>query len=334
MARSDRRTSRAEGDPRRYGVSRADILVALARAGSHGDREGFAKFLAQLVAQERAKGHHALADRLAAATIPAGTFARPTTALGQADSQALRRRVPERRLSSLILPRDVEVEIGALVAEHAGRKTLEAQGLEPRRALLLTGPPGNGKTSLAEALAAELELPLVTLRHDRVVKSHLGETGAEIAKAFEAVASERCVFFVDELDALGSERGRDNEVGEMRRVVIGLLLELDRLPSHVVVVAATNHPELLDSAAGRRFEARLELAAPGADQIARYLGCVPAPVGAALLARRHRLEGMSFAALEGLALDVRRWHALGRSDLDHVVEGRIDHWRRAVKKER
>ena len=128
--------------------------------------------------------------------------------------------------------------------------------------MLLAGPPGNGKTSLAEALAAELAVPLLTVRYESVIASYLGETAVRLSRLFEQIRMRRCMLFFDEFDVVGKERGDVHETGEIKRVVSSLLLQIDDLPSHVVVVTATNHPELLDRAVWRRFQLRLHLPPP------------------------------------------------------------------------
>ena len=134
--------------------------------------------------------------------------------------------------------------------------------MEPRNRVLLQGAPGNGKTSLAEAIAAEAMLPFYVARYEGIVSSFLGETAGRIDHMFEFVRTRRCVLFFDEFDTIAKERADTHETGEIKRVVSTLLLQIDRLPSHVIVVSATNHAELLDRAAWRRFQIRLFLNPP------------------------------------------------------------------------
>jgi SpoVK/Ycf46/Vps4 family AAA+-type ATPase len=140
---------------------------------------------------------------------------------------------------------------------------LRAAGLEPRHRILLIGPPGNGKTSLAEGVAEALLVPLLIVRYEEVIGSFLGETASRLAAVFQVARSRRCVLFFDEFDTVAKERGDEHETGEIKRVVSSLLLQVDAVPSHAVVVVASNRPELLDRAVHRRFELRLELPLPG-----------------------------------------------------------------------
>jgi SpoVK/Ycf46/Vps4 family AAA+-type ATPase len=138
-----------------------------------------------------------------------------------------------------------------------------------RHRLLLAGPPGNGKTSVAEAIASELMLPFYVVRYEGVVSNFLGEAAARLDSAFEFARTRRCVVFFDELDTIAKERSDAHETGEIKRVVSTLLLQIDRLPAHVLFVGATNHSELLDRAAWRRFQIRADLEPPTRSQATR-----------------------------------------------------------------
>lgn len=200
--------------------------------------------------------------------------------------------------------------LGEVVEEQHRADLLRSHALEPRHRILLVGPPGNGKTSLAEALAGELSLPLLVVRYDGVIGSYLGETAVRLARFMEYVRSRRCVVFFDEFDAIGKERGDENETGEIKRVVSSLLLNVDALPSYVVVVAATNHPELLDRAIWRRFQVRLELPAPNATSAKAWLVRFEQRAGIKLGLTAKQVEehllGLSYAELEEFGNDVLR----------------------------
>jgi SpoVK/Ycf46/Vps4 family AAA+-type ATPase len=152
--------------------------------------------------------------------------------------------------------------IRRLVDEHIGAETLEAAGLIPTRTLLLSGPPGVGKTMTARYIATSLGLPLVTIDLAGLMSSLLGRTGQNLRQALDYARSFRCVLLLDEFDALAKRRDDSSDVGELKRIVNVLLLELERWPSGNLLIAATNHPELLDRAVGRRFDAEIELSFP------------------------------------------------------------------------
>ena len=116
---------------------------------------------------------------------------------------------------------------------------LRSHGLEPRHRILLAGPPGNGKTSLAEAIAESLSIPLLTVRYEAVIGSFLGETAGRLRRVFDYARTTPSVLFFDEFDVVGKERGDLHETGEIKRVVSSLLLQMDDLPSWTIIAAAT-----------------------------------------------------------------------------------------------
>ncbi|MCP1214359.1 AAA family ATPase [Acetobacter okinawensis] len=178
---------------------------------------------------------------------------------------------PETKIDDLVLSAPLERRLRGILREHRERDLLEDQGLEPRRKLLLAGPPGTGKTMTAAAIAAELGLPLFTVMLDGVINKFMGETAAKLRLVFDAVSVTRGVYFFDEVDALATSRGTENDVGEARRTLNSLLQFLDQDKSASVLIAATNHAALLDPAIFRRFDASLAYERPGTDEIRRIL---------------------------------------------------------------
>jgi SpoVK/Ycf46/Vps4 family AAA+-type ATPase len=255
-------------------MARSDLLVSLIRAGATGDREMLKSTTEALMADERAKKHHVLADRLQRAllavsvTPPALTISPSVPGTGK---EAIIELQPRTRFDDLLLPFPVQENGRQLVEEHVRADVLRAHGYEPRHRILLSGPPGNGKTSFAEAVAEALALPFFVVRYDALIGSYLGETNARLRKLFDYVRTQASVLFFDEFDAIGKERGDTHETGEIKRVVSFLLMQLDQLPSYVVVVAATNHAELLDRAVWRRFQIRLALPAPDRSLVEVFL---------------------------------------------------------------
>nr|WP_249207912.1 ATP-binding protein [Gluconobacter cerinus] len=159
------------------------------------------------------------------------------------------------RLSSLVLPERLDEALKRIVKEQRQRDKLEAHGLHPRRKLLLSGPPGTGKTSTAAALAGELSLPLFMIELDGIITKFMGESAAKLRLVFESIANNRGVYLFDELDALGAERSTPNDVGEARRISTAFLKFLEEDRSTSLILAATNHAKLLDKALFRRFDA-------------------------------------------------------------------------------
>lgn len=320
-------------------MARADLLLDIVKAGAEGNQELFRKALEALVAEERAKQHNILADQLAAFLRQNGNLTRPTRVAPEAggDRSAFIQIRPRRDLGSLVLPASVGEACRELIEEHHRADLLRAHGLEPRHRILLSGPPGNGKTTLAEALAFELSVPLYIVRYESIIGSFLGETAVRLAKLFAHARTERCVLFFDEFDVLGKERGDVHETGEIKRVVSSLLLQVDQLPSHVVAVAATNHSELLDRAAWRRFELRLPLPLPTLAQRVEWLAQFEARAGFSLghphASLAKTLGPISFAELELFALDVQRRYVLElpSGNVRTIVRQRLSQWRARVK---
>ena len=215
-------------------MARADLIINLVRASCEGDQAKIRRTVEALAASERAKNHTILADRLLAQlharngrntnTVP---ISKPT------DTTLLAEKIPNRQLDDLILMQMVSDTVKELITEYHRADLLRSYNLEPRNRILLTGPPGNGKTSLAEAIAEALGLTLFVVRYEAVIGSYLGETAQRIARVFEHARSRHCVLLFDEFDAVGKERGDKHETGEIKRVVSSLLLQIDSLPSYV-----------------------------------------------------------------------------------------------------
>jgi len=317
-------------------MARSDLIVSLVRAGTKGDQTLFRRTVEAIIAEERAKHHHTLADQLAESIKSNGATAfseRSLTPQGNGSIQDLFfETVPRRKLSDLILPPTVLRVCTELVEEQHRSELLQSHNLEPRHRVLLAGPPGNGKTSLAEALAEALMVPLISARYEGLIGSYLGETASRLRKLFDHVRTRRCVLFFDEFDTLGKERGDPHDTGEIKRVVSSLLLQMDSMPSYVVVVTATNHPELLDRAVWRRFQLRLRLPKPTKTQVEEWFRRVEDRVGAGLgfPARQlaERLKVQNFSELEEFCTDIQRRCLLGatQSNPKQVVSDLLRQW--------
>jgi SpoVK/Ycf46/Vps4 family AAA+-type ATPase len=303
-------------------MARSDLLVSLIRAGATGDREMLKSTTEALMADERAKKHHVLADRLQRAlsavsvTPPSLTISPNLSGTGK---EAIIELQPRTRFDDLILPFPVQENGRQLVEEHVRADVLRAHGYEPRHRILLSGPPGNGKTSFAEAVAEALALPFFVVRYDALIGSYLGETNARLRKLFDYVRTQASVLFFDEFDAIGKERGDTHETGEIKRVVSFLLMQLDQLPSYVVVVAATNHAELLDRAVWRRFQIRLSLPAPDRSLVEVFLDRVvsrwPESPRMSVQKIAGKLGLVSYAEVLDFCQGVRRRQILGLGDV-------------------
>jgi SpoVK/Ycf46/Vps4 family AAA+-type ATPase len=171
-------------------------------------------------------------------------------------------REPRVALSDVVLDVGTKLVVDGLLEEHRRREDLAAWSLAPRHKVLLFGPPGNGKTTLAEAFAYELRVPFLAIRYGGLMDSCLGGTGKNLDKAVAFAETAPSVLFIDEFDGIGMARDRVGDVGELRRVTNQLLMALDRLADHVLLVCATNADSLVDHALRRRFDTHVEIAAP------------------------------------------------------------------------
>ncbi len=323
-------------------MARSDLLVSLVRAGATGDREMLRSTAEALVAEERAQNHHIVADRLeralsaVAVTPPALTAA---TNLAGPGKDAILEIEPRTQMAQLLLPLPAQEGGRQLIEEHVRADVLRAHGYEPRHRVLLSGPPGNGKTSFAEAVAEALGLPFFVVRYDALIGSYLGETNARLRKLFDYVRTRPSVLFFDEFDAIGKERGDTHETGEIKRVVSFLLMQLDQLPSYVIVIAATNHAELLDRAVWRRFQLRLALPAPDKEQVEIFLDRVISqwPDQPRLLPRvlGTKLGSVSYAEAIDFCQNVRRRQilSLGELSIDDAVRAELNLWASRVRPE-
>lgn len=317
-------------------MARADLLTDLVRFGMAGDTSRLRKVVEAIIADERAKKHTVLAKKLedllhSQETRPAVQNTK-TMILEQNTSTLFHETIPERSFDDLVLPSEVQEISSETVREHHRLDLLRSFNLEPRNRILLIGPPGNGKTSLAEAFAHALMVPLIVVRYEGVVGTYLGETAVRLRRLMDYVRTRKCVLFFDEFETLGKERGDRHETGEIKRVVSSLLMQIDTLPSHVVVIGATNHAELLDRAVWRRFQIRMTLPAPTrarlAEWFARYQKRIGIPLGYTAETLAKKLYGANFAEVEEFGSSVFRKYVLDQpeSTMKDVVDRILRNW--------
>ena len=318
-------------------MARADLILDLVRASFLGDKEKVRKTVEALAANERAKNHKILADRLLAQLQAGNGYTKKILPVQRSSNTPMAvEKVPSHRLENLIMVPQVAEIIRELVVEYHRADLLRSYNLEPRNRVLLMGPPGNGKTSLAEALADALSVPLLVVQYEAVIGSYLGETAQRIARVFEHARSQHCVLLFDEFDAVAKERGDAHETGEIKRVVSSLLLQIDSLPSYVLVVAASNHPELLDRAVWRRFQVRLELEPPTRRQIEEWYCRFEQRTGHSFGIQpknlASRLCGLSFAEVEDFCIDLLRRLVLDGPDAcpEEILDRRLRQWKQRL----
>lgn len=259
----------------------ANQLKALLKSHVERDDERFYSIAMQLAAHEAKIGHGKLAEELRDLvdqakvrrglppkeqdkTIPIG---RPRGEL----AGLLHASFPKNRLGEMVLDDHMDYQLKRIIREQRQASRLLAHGLTPRRKLLMVGPPGTGKTMTASVLAGELGLPLFQVRLDGLITKYMGETAAKLRQVFDSTDRTRGVYFFDEFDAIGSQRGLENDVGEVRRILNSFLQMIEQDDSHSLIVAATNHPEILDHALFRRFDDILNYDLPDDARIAELL---------------------------------------------------------------
>jgi SpoVK/Ycf46/Vps4 family AAA+-type ATPase len=317
-------------------MARSDLLISLVRASMSGDKGAVRSAVETIIAEEKGKQHKVLADRLTRAMHTNGNGGAPMPVPVPDTAHRGREFIaeinPRRRLDDMVLSDTCRKAVDQLIEEQQRSSLLRAHGLDPRHRVLLVGPPGNGKTSLAEAIAEALAVPFFVVRYEAMIGSYLGETASRLKRVFDYVRTTPCILFFDEFDAVGKERGDIHETGEIKRVVTSLLMHVDDLPSYTVVIAATNHSELLDRAVWRRFQLRLGLPAPTEKDLVKYferfLSSTENPAGISAPVIAKRLGAISYAEAEEFTLDVRRRDVMTMKErpLKKTIEEQLKLW--------
>lgn len=263
-------------------VASSEQLKALIKSHISRDEGHFYSVAMQVAAHEAKLGHGKLAEELrglidaaksrlgqdgSGKLVPiAGALQSAGKSRGELAS-LLTVTYPATRLGDMVLDVQTSAQLARIIKEQRMLSRIKEHGLSPRRKLLLVGPPGTGKTLTASALAGELGIPLFLVRLDSLITKFMGETASKLRQVFDAIADIRGVYFFDEFDAIGSQRGAANDVGEIRRVLNSFLQMIEQDQSNSLIVAATNHPEVLDYALFRRFDDVLEYHFPTPSQV-------------------------------------------------------------------
>ncbi len=267
-------------------MARSDQLKALLRAYAGDNHEHFFAVAMQMAADEAHRGHTKLAAELRD-LVDAAKAGKPTLKIGARGratarptpiaqpkgelSELLTVQYPEEHLQHMVLSDAVRQKLDRVLREQRHHEQLRLHGLSPRRKLLLVGPPGTGKTMTAAALAGELRLPLFTARFDSLITKFMGESASKLRLVFEALKTTRGVYFFDEFDSLGLQRGSQHDVAEMRRTLNMFLQLIEQDTSDSLLIAATNHGKDLDKALFRRFDDVINYEAPDEQQIESLL---------------------------------------------------------------
>ncbi|WP_404419001.1 AAA family ATPase [Marinospirillum sp.] len=263
-------------------MATAEQIKALLKSHADHDEQRFYSIALQVAAKEARKGHHKLASDIKATVERSQKSAnnlsiapaKPTPLVQQPKGDLkglLELTHSAARKNDLVLSDEVEERLNQVLLEQRQKSRLAEYGLTPRRKLLFTGSPGTGKTLSAAVLASELKLPLYTIVLDNLITRYMGETAAKLRLIFDHIQQTRAVYLFDEFDAIGTQRGATNDVGEIRRVLNSFLLFVEQDASESIILAATNHPELLDKALYRRFDDIIQFQKPGEAQIRQLI---------------------------------------------------------------
>jgi SpoVK/Ycf46/Vps4 family AAA+-type ATPase len=255
------------------------LLRLLVQSGASGDPTAFRSATEQLIKEERQKQHNLLANDLE--RILYGDRSTPNSTAHNILPEApfdkesgvalIDIKQANRSIDELVLAQNTLEVIENVLEEYRREDILRSYGMVPAEKVLFFGPPGCGKTLSAEAIAYELNRPLAIVRLDSLVSSFLGETAANLRKIFDFIAKHRLVVLFDEFDALGKERDDGSEHGELRRVVNAVLQMMDSYDGKSIIIAATNHEQILDSAIWRRFDELVEFPVLNKDQLQNLL---------------------------------------------------------------
>lgn len=289
-------------------MASADQIKALVKSHIDQDDGKFYSIAMQVAAHEAKVGHGRFAIELRdmvdtakqRVLRPVGVQPVPIARPRGEIANLLHVSYPANRLADMVLDDGVRDQLQRILKEQRMFTRIREHGLSPRRKLLLVGPPGTGKTMTASVLAGELGLPLFLVRLDALITKFMGETAAKLRQVFDAISEVRGVYFFDEFDAIGSQRGMPNDVGEIRRVLNSFLQMIEHDQSNSLIIAATNHPEILDYALFRRFDDVIEYHVPSLEQAALLLRArlgafAPRPLPLKSLAET--AAGLSYAEL-------------------------------------
>ncbi len=256
-------------------MATAQQVKALLRSYSEGDAEHFVSVALQIAAHAARSGKGRLAQELrdlvdgikekqqsgkVGGAVP---IARPKGEL----AGLLSATYPNTRLSEMVLGPATANALARVIREYRSQDKLRSHSLSARRKLLLVGPPGCGKTMTASALAGELKLPLFSVQLHGLITKYMGETAVKLHLLFDAMTETRGIYFFDEFDAIGADRGTKNDVGEIRRVLNSFLQFLEQDDSDSLILAATNYMAMLDEALFRRFDDVVHYTRPDANQV-------------------------------------------------------------------
>jgi SpoVK/Ycf46/Vps4 family AAA+-type ATPase len=259
-------------------MAAAEQIKSLIRSFREGDDSRFYATAMQIAAAEARKGHQELAEELKKiiqdskkSKINEGKIKRLAVNPAQKElNDLLEFSRPDDKLKDMVLSMKLNKSIQRVLDEQRQIEKLKQHNLFPRKKLLLTGPPGCGKTMTARVISNELSIPLFVIRLDGLISRYMGESIAKLRLVFDTMKEFRAVYLFDEFDIIGTNRSQGNEVGEIKRVLNSFLLQIEKDDSNSLIIAATNIPENLDEALFRRFDDIINYPIPTEEQIFKY----------------------------------------------------------------
>ncbi len=261
-------------------MANGKILRQLIKAGTNGDVSAFRDISKAVIQEERQKQHHLLANdleqilyRQQSSTV--SSCKEKITLKAPVDKEKglplLDIKLCQRPVDELILSASGLASVEEILEEHRRADVLRSHGMQPVGKVIFYGPPGCGKTMAAEVIAFELDRPLAIVRLDALVSSFLGETATNLRKVFEFIAQHKLIVLFDEFDAIGKSRSDTTEHGELRRVVNAVLQMMDAYQGDSLLLAATNHEQILDTAIWRRFDETIYFPLPETTETEKIL---------------------------------------------------------------
>ncbi|WP_396153488.1 AAA family ATPase [Flavobacterium sp.] len=248
-------------------MATSEQIKSLLQSHYKNDNERFTSIALQLAAHEARQGHLIIAKEIKELVDQSKTGGFKVIKISPDLSDLVLVYYPENRLNELILSTEVLNKLNRIIREYKERDKILKYGLQNRRKVLLSGLPGTGKTVTASAISGELKLPLYVVMMDKLMTKYMGETASKLRQIFDMMNTNRGVYLFDEFDAIGAERGRDNEVGEMRRVLNSFLQFIEQDSSESIIFGATNNIKILDSALFRRFDDVITYSLPNKEEI-------------------------------------------------------------------
>lgn len=248
----------------------ANQILALIKSHMDADDVRFRELALQIAASEAKSGHAVLSRSITDLINRPNTtrfVTRNFTTLNSEMSEYVMEVDDSFGMDNIVCPNEIRKKLNRIIREYIQRELLYKNNLTNRRKMLLTGPSGTGKTMTASILANELHIPLYVVRMERVITKYMGESSLKLSKVFDLISSVRGVYLFDEFDAIGMQRGQDNEVGEMRRILNTFLQMMERMDSDSLIIAATNCGNQLDKALFRRFDDVIEYSLPDEQEI-------------------------------------------------------------------